>query len=631
MSIKLQYGQFNDFGRTTTASDLSKSGKWNYAAQKIGLQKEQVDSVFDYWQNSSFMKGSRYAQGLQGRGKVGETSMIGPLGGGRTTTTFLDYAKKTQDNFNAFEGLQAKALQKRKLDFSVDKKTGVATYYDKKMEKQWQTGGPLSRSGTTNKAPVRMGPNGVPVHDSRSLNNQGKWVQIEGRGQKYTGRMLNDTFVEQSAYDKMSETDRKFYGLSSEQAYKLDPSLKAAGQVVGAAHQYRQGRSRKKTGIGAAVGMAAPMALGALGGIVAGPLGAAIGSGVQTGFQGGGVGDIAMATGAGYLGAGGGFGGGQIGKIAAGALGSAVQGGDLNSILAGGLTGGYGDVGGWAGVGVDAAATGLRGGSVGDIAFGAATSDVAKDFGKEQFSKLNLGGNMASGGWLDTLKNFGGKIGSIASDGMAFLTGANGGTNFVGALGKILNNPTVGAIAEGAIAYQGNKEADRTQRKANDQAIGLADPMAKYRPGYAGQLNQLMQNPALAMQMDPSAQFRFNQGEEAVRRKAAATGNRFSGQGLLASQEYGQQFASQEFGAAFDRLNTLATGNATAAGIQSDAGTSQAENKLNQYQNYANLGTTVGGALSKILGGKTTPPPTQASPYVFKAGTTPPDSWGQWS
>ena len=631
MSTKLQYGQFNDFGRTTTASDLSKSGKWNYAAQKIGLQKEQVDSVFDYWQNSSFMKGSRYAQGLQGLGKVGETSMQGPLGGGRTVETFLDYAKKTQDNFNAFEGLQAKALQKRKLDFSVDKKTGVATYYDRKMEKQWQTGGPLSRSGTTNKAPVRMGPNGVPVLDSRSLGNQGKWVQKEGRGQKYTGRMLNNTFVEQSAYDKMSETDRKFYGLSSEQAYKLDPSLKAAGQVVGAAHQYRQGRSRKKTGIGAAVGMAAPIALGALGGIVAGPLGAAIGSGVQSGFQGGDLSDIAMSAGTGYLGAGGGFGGGMLGQTLAGAAGSAIQGGDLGQILSGGLQNGLGQSGGLVGAAANTSGALLDGSGLTGL-LGAATENgwLEGILGDQ----LNSGGNMsvigdiwnnvkgAGSGALDSL----GGLGDLLKGGYDALGGAKG---IVGGLGDILSGGG-GDLIKGVAGYYSNKEAARTQQKANDQAIGLADPNAQYKAGYAGQLNQLMKNPALAMQMDPSAKFRFNLGEEAVRRKAASTGNRFSGAGRNASQEYGQQFASQEFGNQVNRLHTLSQGNTAAAQVQQGAGQNQADSKIAQYDVLAQAGSKIGGSLAQILSGNTTPPPTQSSPYTFNPGTAPPQNWGQW-
>jgi len=46
---------------------------------------------------------------------------------------------------------------------------------------------------------------------------------------------------------------------------------------------------------------------------------------------------------------------------------------------------------------------------------------------------------------------------------------------------------------------------------------------------------------------DPSYQWRFQQGQQATERQLAASGNRFSGGGMLALQQYGQGAASQEY------------------------------------------------------------------------------------
>ena len=52
---------------------------------------------------------------------------------------------------------------------------------------------------------------------------------------------------------------------------------------------------------------------------------------------------------------------------------------------------------------------------------------------------------------------------------------------------------------------------------------------------------------------DPSYQFRFNQGRQALERSAAARGTLFGGNTLQALTDYGQQAASQEYAAAEDR------------------------------------------------------------------------------
>ena len=630
MSTELQYKKFTDFGVTTTASNLAGSNKWRHAATKQGVDMATTDRAFDLWTNSDYMQTARYAQGFAGRGQKLAQQQITPFSGGGNTHHYLKYAGLTQGNQDPFMLARQDQLKKRNLGFT-ENEDGSASYYKKKQVTEYQSGFAPGAGITwsTTKPRARH----IPQNAYGIVSKQPKSRQrtTNERGEKVSGQMLNGAFVEQSAYDQMSENQRGMFGLTTDQARKKDKVFDAASQVVGAAHQYRQGRSRKKTGLNLAASTLAPLALSAIGGLAAGPLGAAIGSSVQTGISGGGLKDIATSGATAYLGGGGGFGGGVLGQTLAGAAGSALQGGDLGSILSGGLQSGLGQSGGLVGAAANTSGALLDGSGLTGL-FGAATENgwlegILGDQlqGDGNMSVIGDIWNSVKGAGSGALSGLGG-LGDLLKGGYHALGGAKG---IVGGLGDILKG-SGGDIIKGAAGYYSNKEAARTQQKANDQAIGLADPNAQYKAGYAGQLNQLMANPALAMQMDPSAQFRFNLGEEAVRRKSAATGNRFSGAGRNASQEYGQGFASQEFGNQVNRLHTLSQGNTAAAQVQQGAGQNQADSKIAQYDVLAQAGSKIGGSLAQILGGNTTPPPTQASPYTFNQGTAPPQNWGQW-
>jgi len=64
---------------------------------------------------------------------------------------------------------------------------------------------------------------------------------------------------------------------------------------------------------------------------------------------------------------------------------------------------------------------------------------------------------------------------------------------------------------------------------------------------FSGQVNMLA---------DPGYQFRLSQGLEAMNRQAAARGGLISGAALKAGQRYGQNYASGEYGNAYDRALT---------------------------------------------------------------------------
>lgn len=83
-------------------------------------------------------------------------------------------------------------------------------------------------------------------------------------------------------------------------------------------------------------------------------------------------------------------------------------------------------------------------------------------------------------------------------------------------------------------------------------------------------------NPTSALQMDPGYQFRMDEGMNTLENSAAARGGLLSGNFLKNSQRFGQDYASNEYQNAFNRLAAL-----------SDVGQAQAGNIANLGSNYA--------------------------------------------
>jgi hypothetical protein len=128
------------------------------------------------------------------------------------------------------------------------------------------------------------------------------------------------------------------------------------------------------------------------------------------------------------------------------------------------------------------------------------------------------------------------------------------------------------------------------------------DPFKEYRGQYAGELNQMMANPSQYMQTDPSYQYRYQTGLDAVQRAAGATGTLGSGNQMAALEEYGQNFASQEFQNEFNRLGSLA-GVGSMLGGQNT--TSQLGQGLGSLANIMQLGNSTGlfSKLGGLMGG----------------------------
>lgn len=149
-----------------------------------------------------------------------------------------------------------------------------------------------------------------------------------------------------------------------------------------------------------------------------------------------------------------------------------------------------------------------------------------------------------------------------------------------------------------------------------------------------GQFNQPFEwNP----DTDPSYQFRFGEGQEALERSAAAKGMPFGGSAARAQTRYGQDYASQEYDRSyqryqseqsnrFNRLAALAgigqtattqanqssqafannTGNilTNSAAQQGDYATQAANARASGYANSANAwGNAISGATNNLFGG----------------------------
>ena len=137
------------------------------------------------------------------------------------------------------------------------------------------------------------------------------------------------------------------------------------------------------------------------------------------------------------------------------------------------------------------------------------------------------------------------------------------------------------ALAIGGSALLGasaSKSAANTQAASADRATELQERMFNkqlelqepFRQSGINALNKIESGDIMGS-MDPSYSFRFQEGLKALDRQAAARGGLISGGALKAAQRYGQDFASQEFGNAYNRLASMAGLGQTATGAQSTA------------------------------------------------------------
>jgi hypothetical protein len=166
--------------------------------------------------------------------------------------------------------------------------------------------------------------------------------------------------------------------------------------------------------------------------------------------------------------------------------------------------------------------------------------------------------------------------------------------------------PAAASLIGGAMQSRQIGKAQAAEREQQDKALQLQRQM--YEEGIARQqpflqtgtefFNQLAAlqrgGPGAAqnvLQMDPGYGFRLGEGLKALERSAAARGGLLSGNMLRGAQRYGQDLASQEFGAAYNRLAGLAGVGPSAAGVMNTLG-----------QNYAGGAGNIYGAMGQTAG-----------------------------
>lgn len=114
-------------------------------------------------------------------------------------------------------------------------------------------------------------------------------------------------------------------------------------------------------------------------------------------------------------------------------------------------------------------------------------------------------------------------------------------------------------------------------------------------------------------QGDPGYQFRLTQGQQALDRSAAARGGLQSGAALKAAARYGQDFASNEYGNAYNRFVQDQTNRYNRLAGVAGTGQQAVNNTTAAGQNYAN---SVAGINNNIAQNQIGAGNAQASSYI---------------
>lgn len=147
---------------------------------------------------------------------------------------------------------------------------------------------------------------------------------------------------------------------------------------------------------------------------------------------------------------------------------------------------------------------------------------------------------------------------------------------------------------------QASREANALQQRIYEESMARQQPFLQTGTEFFNRLADLQRGGAGAaqqfLQMDPGYGFRMSEGMKALERSAAARGGLMSGATGKALQRYGQDLASQEYGAAYNRLAGLADVGPRAAGVMSSLG--------QQYGQQAGQNLMAGGqaAAQGLLG-----------------------------
>lgn len=123
-----------------------------------------------------------------------------------------------------------------------------------------------------------------------------------------------------------------------------------------------------------------------------------------------------------------------------------------------------------------------------------------------------------------------------------------------------LGGALIGASATKSAA---NKQAEGTDKALNEEARQYDQTRADYAPYLAAGTTALgtfaKENDTpldqSQVQLEPGYQFGLDQGQQAINRQTSAAGGRISGAALKAAAQYGTDYATSGYSAAYNRAN----------------------------------------------------------------------------
>lgn len=191
-----------------------------------------------------------------------------------------------------------------------------------------------------------------------------------------------------------------------------------------------------------------------------------------------------------------------------------------------------------------------------------------------------------------------GLLSTLGTIGGSLFGGPVGGA-IGGALGGLVEGNDQAAAARQAAqtANAGTQSAIDLQRRMYEEGVARQKPFLEMGTNALNRLNALNQpgaNVAQFLTMDPGYGFRLSEGQKALERSAAARGGLLSGATGKALTRFGQDYGSQEFTNAYNRLAGIANLGPSAAGVMNNLGSGYGQSA---GAGLMNQGYTTGNAL----------------------------------
>lgn len=234
-----------------------------------------------------------------------------------------------------------------------------------------------------------------------------------------------------------------------------------------------------------------------------------------------------------------------------------------------------------------------------------------------------------------------GVLGSVTRSAPSLSSMLSGGSGTSSGGGASSFLPLGTALAGGATSLYENDQAQKNLVDAENKALGQLSPYTATGAAANSRLSDLLGNSgntgasgygsltapftAASLQSDPGYQFELGQLNNALDRKAAASGNYFSGNALKEAQQFGQGLADTTLNQAFNR--DLATKNQIYSDLagQAGSGLSAANAAGNAFTGIGNAqagsniatGNTINNTLSSLLSGSGAKRPYNINGQVY--------------